>query len=64
MLDRQALATLLAGTLLLLISFTTNYSYGDLQHYRFLAIDEQVGVGLHLAAVAALFGDVELATRL
>ncbi|MEI7952431.1 MAG: hypothetical protein WCH37_07110 [Synechococcaceae cyanobacterium ELA182] len=64
MLDRQALATLLAGTLLLLISFTTNYSYGDLQHYRSLGIDEQVGVGLHLVAVAALFGDVELATRL
>jgi hypothetical protein len=64
LLDRQALATLIAGILLLLISFTTNYSYGDLQHYRSFGIDEQVGVGLHLAAVAALFGDAELATRL
>jgi hypothetical protein len=64
LLDRQALAMLFAGILLLLISFTTIYSYGDLQYYRSLGIDEQVGVGLHLAAVAALFGDVELATRL
>jgi hypothetical protein len=64
LLDRQALATFLAGVLLLLISFTTNYGYGDLQHFGSLAIHEQVGMGLHLAALAALFGDVELATRL
>lgn len=62
--DRQALATLVAGVLLLLISFSTNYRYGDLQHFGSLAINEQVGMGLHLAALAALFGDVELATRL
>ena len=41
LLDRQALATFLAGVLLLLISFTTNYGYGDLQHFGTLAIDEQ-----------------------
>jgi hypothetical protein len=62
--DRQALATFVAGVLLLLISFTTNYRYGDLQHFGSLANNEQVGMGLHLAALAALFGDVELATRL
>jgi hypothetical protein len=63
LLDRQGLATFLAGVLLLLISFTTNYGYGDLRQFSSLAIDEQVGMALHLAAVAALFGDVELATR-
>ncbi len=62
--DRQALATFVAGILLLLISFTTNYRYADLQHFGSLAINEQVGMGLHLAALAALFSDVELATRL
>jgi hypothetical protein len=61
--DRQNLATFVAGVLLLLISFTTNYRYGDLQHFGSLAINEQVGMGLHLAALAALFSDVELATR-
>jgi hypothetical protein len=64
LLDRQALATFLAGVLLLLISFTTNYTHGELQHFGSLAINEQVGMGLHLAVLAALFGDVELATRL
>ena len=62
--DRQALATFVAGVLLLLISFTTNYRYGDLQHFGSLAINEQVGMGLHLAALAALAGDAQLATRL
>jgi hypothetical protein len=64
LLDRQALATFLAGSLLLLISFTTNYSHVDLQRFGTLTIDEQIGMALHLAALAALFGDVELATRL
>ena len=64
LLDRQALATFLAGVLLLLISFTTNYGHGDLQHFGTLAIDEQIGMGLHLAALAALAGDAQLASRL
>jgi hypothetical protein len=64
LLDRQVLATLIAGSLLILISFTTNYSYGDFHHFSSLAIDEQIGVCLYAAALAALFGDVELATRL
>ena len=71
LLDRQASATFVAGGLLLLISFTTNVNYGDLLRFGLLAINEQVGMGLHLAALAALFsvdavfsvGVVELATR-
>ena len=64
LLDRQAVATLVAGGLLILISFATNYCYADLPRFFSLGVDEQVGLSLHLAALAALFGDAELATRL
>ena len=63
-LDRQAAATLIAGALLLAISFSSNIGYGALIHLRAAALDEQIGVCLHLAALAALVGDAELATRL
>jgi hypothetical protein len=63
-LDRQAAATLIAGGLLLAISFFSNIGYGTLLHIRAAALDEQIGVCLHLAALAALVGDAELATRL
>jgi hypothetical protein len=64
LLDREGIATLVAGSLLILISFTTNYGYGDITRFFNLGLDEQIGLSLHLAALAALFGDVELATRL
>ena len=63
-LDRQAIAAIHAGTLLLAISFLTNYGHGALLHFHSLALDEQIGVCLHAAALAALVGDAELATRL
>jgi hypothetical protein len=63
-LDRQAAATLIAGALLLAISFFTNVGYGALLHIRAATLDEQIGVCLHAAALAALVGDAELATRL
>ena len=63
-LDRQAAATLIAGALLLAISFFSNIGYRTLLHIRAAALDEQIGVCLHLAALAALVGDAELATRL
>ena len=63
-LDSQAAATLIAGALLLAISFSSNIGYGALIHLRAAALDEQIGVCLHLAALAALVGDAELATRL
>jgi len=63
-LDGQARTALIGGTLLILISFIT--SYGDINLLRFahLPLHEQVGVSLHLAALAALVGEVELASRL
>ncbi|MEY3929684.1 MAG: hypothetical protein RLZZ516_1394 [Cyanobacteriota bacterium] len=63
-LDRQAAATSLAGALLIAISFLTNYGHGALLHLSTFSLDEQIGVSLHAAALAALFGDAELATRL
>ena len=63
-LDRQGFSTLFAGALLLLISFTTNYGDDNLFHLSSLAATHKIGMGLHLAALAALAGDVELATRL
>jgi hypothetical protein len=64
LLDRQGWTTLVAGALLLLISYFTNV--GDCKILRFssLPATEAVGIYLHLAALAALVGDVELATHL
>ena len=62
--DRQGWSTLLAGALLLLISFITNYGDDNLLHFGSIPAHDKVGMGLHLAALAALAGDVELATRL
>ena len=64
LLDRQGWSTLVAGALLLLISFTTNYGNDNLSRFRSLPASEQVGICLHLAALAALAGDGQLATRL
>ncbi len=62
--DRQGWSALLAGALLLLISFTTNYGDDNLLQLGALPAPVTVGVGLHLAALAALAGDAQLATRL
>ena len=64
LLDRQGWSTLLAGALLLLISFTSNYGDENLLRFSRLKTADQIGICLHLAALAALAGDVELATRL
>jgi len=62
--DRQGWSTLAADALLLQISSTTNYGDDHLLQLGNLQAAHKVGVGLHLAALAALVGDVELATRL
>ena len=64
LLDRQGWSTLVAGALLLLISFTTNYGDDKLSRFRRLPAHDQVGMGIHVAALAALAGDAQLATRL
>ena len=62
--DRQGWSTLLAGALLLLISFFSNYGDDHLLQFGSLPASDQIGMGLHLAALAALAGDAQLATRL
>ncbi len=42
----------------------SRYGVDNLFRLARLSTHDQVGMGLHLAALAALFGDVELATRL
>ncbi|MBM5826244.1 MAG: hypothetical protein FJ054_13030 [Cyanobacteria bacterium M_surface_10_m2_119] len=64
LLDRQGWSTLAAGALLLLISFTTNYGDDNPSQFGRPPAAVAFGVGLHLAALAALVGDVQLATRL
>ncbi|MFM7228328.1 MAG: hypothetical protein ACKO2F_01655 [Cyanobacteriota bacterium] len=49
---------------MLLISFTTNYGDDNFLNLGRLPTPDQVGVGLHFAALAALAGDAQLATRL
>jgi hypothetical protein len=63
LLDRQAVATLVAGVLLLAISVLTNYGHGAFTNLGRLDLDDQVGLCLHAAALAALLGDAQLATR-
>ena len=62
--DLQGWSTLVAGSLLLLISFTSNYGDDNLLQLGSLPAPVQIGVGLHLAALAALAGDAQLASRL
>ena len=64
LLDRQGWSTLVAGALLLLISFTTNYGDDNLLKFGDIATFDKVGMGLHFAALAALAGDAQLASLL
>ena len=72
LLDRQGWSTLVAGALLLLISFTANNGDDNLLQFSSIAVAHKIGICLHLAALAALAcvdevfseGVVELATRL
>jgi hypothetical protein len=64
LLDRQGWSTLVAGSRLLLISFTTNHGDDNRFQLGTFPAHDQVGIYLHLAALAALAGDVQLASRL
>ncbi len=62
-LDRAGLATLLAGTLILLITFFSSYSHVDIPAYGSIQVNQQIGISLLFAALAALFGEVKLASN-
>ena len=62
-LDRAGLAALLAGTLILLITFFTSYSHVDIPAYGSIQVNQQIGISLLFAALASLFGEVKLASN-
>ena len=64
LLDRQGWSALLARALLLLISFTTYYCDDNLLKFGDIATLGKEGMGIHLAALAALAGDGQLVTQL
>ena len=59
-LDRSGQAALLAGTLVVLI---TSYSHVDIPAHASIAVNQQIGIPLFLAALAALVGEVKLASN-
>ncbi len=61
-LDRAGYASLFGGCLVVLITFFTSYSYVDLLGIRF-NVNQQIGIPVLVAAVAALVGEVKLASN-
>jgi len=59
-LDQSGLAALVAGSLVVLI---TSYSHVDSPAQASIAVNQQIGIPLLLAALAALVGEVKLASN-
>jgi len=59
----MAWASLAAGLLVALITFFTSYSHVDLFGFLQFKVNQQIGIPLLLAAMAALFGEVKLASN-
>ena len=59
-LDRSGQAALLAGSLVVLITFFTSYSHVDIPAHESVSVNQQIGIPLLLAALAALFGEDEV----
>ena len=55
-LERSGLAALLAGSLLVLITFFTFYSHVDIPAHASIAVNQQIRIPLLSAALAALVG--------
>jgi hypothetical protein len=62
-LDSMGWASLAAGLLVVLITFFTSYSHVDLIGFLHFKVDQQIGIPLLLAAIAALVGEVKLASN-
>jgi hypothetical protein len=62
-LDSVGWVSLAAGLLVILITFFTSYSHVDLFGFLHFKVNQQIGVPLLLAAVAALVGEVKLASN-
>jgi len=62
-LDPVGWVSLAAGLLVILITFFTSYSHVDLFGFLRFKINQQIGIPLLLAAMAALVGEVKLASN-
>ena len=62
-LDSAGWVSLAAGLLVILITFFTSYSHVDLFGFLRFKINQQIGIPLLLAAMAALVGEVKLASN-
>ena len=62
-LDSMGSASLAAGLLVVLITFFTSYSHVDFIGFLHFKVDQQIGIPLLLAAMAALVGEVKLASN-
>ena len=62
-LDPAGWFSLAAGLLIIVITFFTSYSHVDLFGFLQFKVNQQVGIPLLLAAVAALAGEVKLASN-
>jgi hypothetical protein len=62
-LDPAGWVSLAAGLLIILITFVTSYSHVDLFGFLQFKVNQQIGIPLLLAAVAALAGEVKLASN-
>jgi len=63
LLDGLGWASLAAGSLVALITFFTSYSHVDLFGVFQFKVNQQIGIPLLLAAMAALVGEVKLASN-
>jgi hypothetical protein len=62
-LDPSGWTSLTAGLLVVLITFFTSYSHVDLFRILQFKVNQQIGIPLLLAAMAALVGEVKLASN-
>jgi hypothetical protein len=62
-LDPAGWVSLAAGVLIILITFFTSYSHVDLFGFLQFKVNQQIGIPLLLAAMAALAGEVKLASN-
>jgi len=62
-LDPVGWVSLAGGLLVILITFFTSYSHVDLFGFLRFKVNQQIGIPLLLAAMAALVGEVKLASN-
>ena len=62
-LDPVSWVSLAAGLLIILITFFTSYSHVDLFGFLQFKVNQQIGIPLLLAGLAALVGEVKLASN-